>query len=66
MLLALTLLMDTKLTLEQREFRSIIKESGCVLLQVINDILDYLKLSLGVFSISIDVAVSIPNLSKYL
>ncbi|KAH9205174.1 hypothetical protein DL95DRAFT_528969 [Leptodontidium sp. 2 PMI_412] len=62
MLSALTLLMDTKLTPEQRELGSIIEESGSVLLQVINDILDYSKLSSGVFSISTDVAVSIPNL----
>jgi osomolarity two-component system sensor histidine kinase TcsA len=66
MLSALTLLMDTKLTPEQRELGSIIEESGSVLLQVINDILDYSKLSSGVFSVSVDTVVSIPSLSKYL
>ncbi|KAE9366955.1 hypothetical protein N431DRAFT_349822 [Stipitochalara longipes BDJ] len=62
MLSALTLLMDTSLTPEQRELGSIIEESGSVLLQVINDILDYSKLSSGFFSISSDTSVSIPNL----
>ncbi|PMD24716.1 sensor histidine kinase/response regulator Fos-1/TcsA [Hyaloscypha hepaticicola] len=62
MLSALTLLMDTSLTPEQRELGSIIEESGSVLLQVINDILDYSKLSSGVFSIMTDVPVSIPAL----
>jgi osomolarity two-component system sensor histidine kinase TcsA len=66
MLAALTLLMDTILTPEQRELGSIIEESGSVLLQVINDILDYSKLSSGVFSVSADAVVSIQSLSKYL
>ncbi|KAN0092008.1 hypothetical protein V8E51_017855 [Hyaloscypha variabilis] len=62
MLSALTLLMDTSLTPEQRELGSIIEESGSVLLQVINDILDYSKLSSGAFSISTDISVSVPSL----
>jgi osomolarity two-component system, sensor histidine kinase TcsA len=41
------------------------EESGSILLQVINDILDYSKLSSGIFSISSDTAVSIPNLGEY-
>jgi osomolarity two-component system, sensor histidine kinase TcsA len=57
-------LTQTSLTAEQRELGSIIEESGGVLLQVINDILDYSKLSSGVFSISTDTMISIPNLSK--
>jgi signal transduction histidine kinase len=57
---------QTSLTPEQRELGSIIEESGSVLLQVINDILDYSKLSSGAFSISTDVPVSIPALSKTL
>jgi signal transduction histidine kinase len=56
---------QTSLTPEQRELGSIIEESSSVLLQVINDILDYSKLSSGIFSISSDTAVSIPNLSEY-
>ncbi|KAK5454342.1 hypothetical protein LTS15_006342 [Exophiala xenobiotica] len=55
MLSALGLLNETSLTTEQRELTAIIDESGAVLLQVINDILDYSKLSSGSFSISKDV-----------
>jgi osomolarity two-component system sensor histidine kinase TcsA len=61
MLSALTLLMDTSLTREQRELGSIIEESGSVLLEVINDILDYSKLASGTFSINSDV-ISIPDI----
>ncbi|RDL38000.1 CheY-like protein [Venustampulla echinocandica] len=61
MLTALTLLMDSPLTQEQRELGGIINESGSVLLQVINDILDYSRLASGVFSISLDV-ISIPDI----
>ena len=63
MLSALTLLMDTSLTLEQRELGDIVEESGRVLLDVINDILDYSKLSSGTFSINSDI-ISIPELVK--
>ncbi|KAK4938143.1 hypothetical protein LTR10_021383 [Elasticomyces elasticus] len=52
MLSALSLLTDTRLTAEQKELTDIIDESGAVLLQVINDILDYSKLSSGSFTIS--------------
>lgn len=51
MLLALTMLADTELTNRQREFTSIIEDSMSILLQVINDILDYSKLSSGSFSL---------------
>ncbi|KAJ9315189.1 hypothetical protein DTO271D3_4642 [Paecilomyces variotii] len=55
MLLALTLLSGTELSENQREYVSIIEESGSILLQVINDVLDYSKLSSGSFSINADV-----------
>ncbi|KNG47185.1 sensor histidine kinase response regulator fos-1 [Stemphylium lycopersici] len=55
MLSALTLLLDTKLDDNQRELTQIIQESGDVLLQVINDILDYSKLASGSFSINHDI-----------
>lgn len=55
MLSALALLIDTGLTPEQKELADIIDESGSILLQVINDILDYSKLSSGSFSITKEV-----------
>jgi osomolarity two-component system sensor histidine kinase TcsA len=55
MLSALSLLIDTGLTEEQKELADIIDESGAILLQVINDILDYSKLSSGSFSINKEV-----------
>jgi osomolarity two-component system sensor histidine kinase TcsA len=55
MLTALTLLLDTKLDANQSDLANVIKESGDVLLQVINDILDYSKLASGSFSISHDI-----------
>ncbi|RYP54580.1 hypothetical protein DL768_000640 [Monosporascus sp. mg162] len=55
MLSACSLLLDTTLTEEQRETANVIDESGHVLLQVINDILDYSKLVAGGFSISNEV-----------
>ncbi|KAK5673976.1 hypothetical protein LTS10_013262 [Elasticomyces elasticus] len=61
MLSALTLLTDTGLNPEQTELASIIVESGGVLLQVINDILDYSKLASGCFSISSDV-INVPDI----
>lgn len=61
MLSALTLLIDIGLNPEQRELAAIIQDSGGVLLQVINDILDYSKLASGSFSISSDV-VCIPDI----
>lgn len=47
MLAALNLLKDTKLTPEQAEYANIVDDSGNVLLQVINNILDYSKLTSG-------------------
>jgi osomolarity two-component system sensor histidine kinase TcsA len=61
MLSALALLVDTGLRPDQRELASIIEESGSVLLQVINDILDYSKLASGSFTINTDV-ISIPEI----
>ncbi|KAK3307793.1 uncharacterized protein B0T15DRAFT_482721 [Chaetomium strumarium] len=55
MLSACTLLLDTPLSASQRDIVSIMDESGQVLLQVINDILDYSKLTSGSFSIHSDV-----------
>lgn len=55
LLSALTLLLDTKLDMDQLDLARVIQESGEVLLQVINDILDYSKLANGSFSISHDV-----------
>jgi osomolarity two-component system sensor histidine kinase TcsA len=55
MLTALTLLLDTTLDANQLDLANVIKESGDVLLQVINDILDYSKLASGSFSISHDI-----------
>ncbi|OAL51180.1 hypothetical protein IQ07DRAFT_414869 [Pyrenochaeta sp. DS3sAY3a] len=55
MLSALTLLLDSKLDKDQLELVDVIRESGDVLLQVINDILDYSKLASGSFSISQDI-----------
>ena len=52
MLSACSLLLDTPLTDTQRETANIIEDSGQVLLQVINDILDYSKLSSCNFSIN--------------
>ena len=58
MLSALGLLMETGLNAEQRELAGIIEDSGSILLQVINDILDYSKLSSGAFQTnSIDMSI---------
>jgi osomolarity two-component system sensor histidine kinase TcsA len=67
MLSANTLLCDTKLTNEQQELSDIIHESGRVLLQVINDILDYSKLAAGSFSLNsgvVDVAYTIKSVIR--
>lgn len=59
MLSACSLLLDMPLSAEQRETAGIIEESGNVLREVINDILDYSKLASGGFSIKSDnIAVS--------
>ncbi|KAK1246598.1 hypothetical protein MKX08_000400 [Trichoderma sp. CBMAI-0020] len=54
MLSACALLLDTSLDEDQRETANIISESGQVLLQVINGILDYSKLKSGNFSVNTD------------
>ena len=63
MLSALALLVDTGLNPDQRELASIIEESGSVLLQVINDILDYSKLASGSFTINTD-TISVPEITS--
>ncbi|KAK4173233.1 putative signal transduction histidine-protein kinase [Triangularia setosa] len=55
MLSACALLLDTTLSPRQRDIVGIMDESGQVLLQVINDILDYSKLASGSFSIHSDI-----------
>ncbi|KAJ5205138.1 CheY-like superfamily [Penicillium cf. griseofulvum] len=60
MLLALTMLLRTELTDDQREFACILEDSTSILLQVINDVLDYSKLSSGTFPLNADV-VNIPD-----
>ncbi|KAK0672359.1 putative signal transduction histidine-protein kinase [Cercophora samala] len=55
MLSACALLLDTTLSPRQRDIVGIMDESGQVLLQVINDILDYSKLVSGSFSIHSDI-----------
>ncbi|KAJ5133086.1 hypothetical protein N7448_001885 [Penicillium atrosanguineum] len=55
MFLALTVLMRTSLSPEQLEYASILEDSTSILLQVINDVLDYSKLSSGSFSLTADV-----------
>lgn len=61
MLSACSLLLDTSLTKDQRETASIIEDSGNVLRQVINDILDYSKLASGGFSVNSD-TMSVPEI----
>jgi osomolarity two-component system sensor histidine kinase TcsA len=48
---ACTLLLDSHLTEEQRETANMIEESGRVLLRIINDILDYSKITADSFTI---------------
>ncbi|KAI0435616.1 hypothetical protein F4803DRAFT_300752 [Xylaria telfairii] len=52
MLSACSLLLETPLALNQREMADIIAESGQVLLQIINSILDYSKITSGSVSMS--------------
>jgi osomolarity two-component system sensor histidine kinase TcsA len=61
MLSANTLLLDTILTEDQRELAHIIQDSGRILLQIIDDILDYSKLASGNFSIHSDL-MTIPSI----
>ncbi|KAJ5407638.1 hypothetical protein N7509_001521 [Penicillium cosmopolitanum] len=60
MFLALTMLMRTSLGDDQREYALILEDSTSILLKVINDVLDYSKLSSGSFSLTTDV-VNIPS-----
>ncbi|KAI0393959.1 hypothetical protein F5Y17DRAFT_429878 [Xylariaceae sp. FL0594] len=53
MLSACTLLLETPLSKNQREMADLIAESGQILLQVINSILDYSKLASGNVSINL-------------
>ena len=58
MLSAVTLLLETDLSPEQMELAGIVEESGSILLQVINDILDYSKLTSGAFQMnSMDMSI---------
>jgi osomolarity two-component system sensor histidine kinase TcsA len=57
MISANILLLDTELTEEQQDLVSIISDSGKIMLQVINDILDYSKLVSGSFSLSSDIVI---------
>lgn len=52
MLLALTMLLKTELSAEQREISHILEDSTSILLQVINDVLDYSKLSSDTFPLN--------------
>ncbi|KAL4972409.1 Two-component system protein A [Aspergillus desertorum] len=54
MQIALTMLIDTGLSPEQREHANIIQDSMSLLLQIVNDVLDYSKLSSGSFSLHAD------------
>lgn len=60
MSLALALLMRTPLNDVQREYAGVLEDSTSILLQVINDVLDYSKLSSGSFSLNGDV-LSVPG-----
>ncbi|KAJ5980777.1 hypothetical protein N7481_008075 [Penicillium waksmanii] len=55
MQLAVTMMKDTNLTKQQLEYTWIIEDSTSILLQIINDVLDYSKLSSGSFSLKCDV-----------
>ncbi|KAH8697853.1 sensor histidine kinase/response regulator Fos-1/TcsA [Talaromyces proteolyticus] len=52
MLMAIQILSETKVTEKQQEYISIIEDTGSILLRIINDVLDYSKLSSGTFSIT--------------
>lgn len=52
MLMSIQMLAGTGLDEKQKEYISIIEDTGSVLLQIINDVLDYSKLSSGTFTIT--------------
>jgi osomolarity two-component system sensor histidine kinase TcsA len=54
MQIAMTMLTDTGLSEQQREHANIIQDSMSLLLQIVNDVLDYSKLSSGSFSLHAD------------
>ncbi|KAL2795275.1 hypothetical protein BJX66DRAFT_171341 [Aspergillus keveii] len=55
MQIAMTMLADTGLSSPQKEHANIIQDSMSLLLQIVNDVLDYSKLSSGSFSLHSDV-----------
>ncbi|CAK42315.1 hypothetical protein CBS63078_866 [Aspergillus niger] len=55
MKIAMTMLADTGLSATQREHAAIIQDSMSLLLETVNDVLDYSKLSSGSFSLHSDV-----------
>jgi osomolarity two-component system sensor histidine kinase TcsA len=52
MLMSIQMLAGTGLDEKQKEYINIIEDTGSVLLQIINDVLDYSKLSSGTFTIT--------------
>lgn len=52
MLMAIQMLGETAVDEKQEEYVSIIEDTGSLLLRIINDVLDYSKLSSGTFSIT--------------
>lgn len=54
MQIAMTMLADTGLSSQQAEHATIIQDSMSLLLQIVNDVLDYSKLSSGSFSLHAD------------
>ncbi|KAF3398718.1 Two-component system protein A [Talaromyces pinophilus] len=52
MLMSIQMLAGTSLDERQKEYINIIEDTGSVLLQIINDVLDYSKLSSGTFTIT--------------
>ncbi|KAL2807784.1 hypothetical protein BJX63DRAFT_60571 [Aspergillus granulosus] len=55
MQIAMTMLADTGLSSAQQEHATIIEDSMSLLLQIVNDVLDYSKLSSGSFSLHSDI-----------
>ncbi|KAL4798512.1 hypothetical protein BDV19DRAFT_357106 [Aspergillus venezuelensis] len=54
MQIAMTMLADTGLSSDQQEHATIVQDSMSLLLQIVNDVLDYSKLSSGSFSLHTD------------